>query len=144
MGRIYRIRDTQRFLFLPLLFPVMPLLLQVLHPRWTQALFLLESAFLLFAFWMMFRERELEIGDQEIRIDRGMWMQRIAHEKVYEIVRIRHNVIHLRMEGGRRVLRVAANHAEAAVGDLQRFARQHAIPLVDRRTRRTGSASRGL
>lgn len=144
MGRIYRIRDTQRFLFLPLLFPVMPLLLQMIHPRWTQALFLLESAFLLFAFWMMFRERELEIGDEVIRIDRGIWMQRITHEQVYEIVRVRHNVIHMRKEGGRRVLRVASEQAEAAMGELILFAQRHAIPLVDRRTRRTGSASRGL
>ena len=140
MGRIYRIRDTQRFLFLPLLFPVMPLLLQMLHPRWTQELFLLESAFILFAFWMMFRERELEIGEESIRIDRGIWMQRIAHEKVFEIVRMRHNVIQIRMEGGRRVLRVAADQAEAAMSDLHRFARQHAIPLLDRRKRRAGSA----
>ena len=144
MGRIYRIRDTQRFLFLPLLFPVMPMLVQMIHPRWTQVLFLVESAFVLFAFWMMFRERELEIESETIRIDRGFWMQRISHEKMYEIVLVRQNVIHLRMDGGRRVLRVAVEQAEDAVAELERFAWRHAIPLVDRRRKRTGSASRGV
>lgn len=135
MSRIYRIHDTQRFIFLALLFPLMPLLLAVIHPSWTSYLFACELCFVVFTFWMLWRPRELEVGDTAIRIDRHRWQQLFSHEDIYEITFTRNHGIHLRLDSRTRYIRVTALDYERAIQAMYNFAWRHAIPVHDKRPR---------
>jgi hypothetical protein len=137
MSRIYKIRDTQRFIFLTLLYPLMPLLLVVLHPTWTSYLYALGIFFIGFTFWMLFRTRELEVTDEAIRIDRGALEQQLSHEEIYEIFLTRGNSVQIRFDGRIRYIRITDRDYEPAIHALHQFAWRHAIPFTDKRPRRT-------
>ncbi|TCP52369.1 hypothetical protein EV586_11146 [Tumebacillus sp. BK434] len=136
MARIYRIRDTQRFIFLPLLFPLIPLLLQWMRPGNAWVFVAVVAVYVLFTFRVLFQIRELEVGEEEIRIDRGRWQQVFSHEQIYEIFLTKNNVVQLRVGEHNRYLRVYAADYWEAMSALQRFAWRHAIPLTDKRPRR--------
>jgi hypothetical protein len=138
VDRIYKIRDTQRFIFLVLLFPLMPLLLVMIHPTWTSWLYAFAICFVLFTFWLMFRTRELEVTEAAIRIDRGYFEQQLSHEEIYEIFLTRGNGIQFRFDGRTRYIRVTQTDYEPAIQALHHFAWRHAIPFTDRRQKTSG------
>jgi hypothetical protein len=133
MARIYRIRDTQRFLFLPLLFPLIPLLLQWMSPSWTPVFWAAVALYVGFTFRVLFHIRELEIGDDEIRIGRGRWKQVLPHEEIYEIFLVKNQVVQFRAGGHNRYIRIQTDDYGEALAALQQFAWRHAIPVTDRR-----------
>jgi Ca2+/Na+ antiporter len=135
VARIYKIRDTQRFIFLALLFPLMPLLLVVIHPTWTSWLSAFAICFVLFTFWLLYRTRELEVAEERIRIGRGTFEQQLSHEEIYEIFLTRGNGIQFRYDGRTRYIRVMGPDYEPAIQALHQFAWRHAIPFTDRRPR---------
>lgn len=136
MAHVYRIRDTQRFMVLPLLFPLMPLLLQIISPAYTPWLYAAEVIFVVLTFWMLFRAREMEIGYDNIRIDSGNWAQLFSHEQILEIVLLKNDSVQIRMSGRNRYVRVLRGDYEAAVRSLQTFTWRHAIPFSDKRSRK--------
>lgn len=133
MAHVYRIRDTQRFIVLPLLFPLMPLLLQIIRPAFAPLLYAVEAVFVVFTCWALFRTREMEIGYENIRIDSSNWAQIFSHEQILEIVLMKNNSIQIRMSGRHRYVRVMRGDYEAAVHALQMFTWRHAIPFSDKR-----------
>lgn len=133
MAQVYRIRDTQRFIVLPLLFPLMPLLMQMIRPAFAPLLYAAEALFVICTFWALFRTRELEIGYDSIRIDSGNWAQLFSHEQILEIVLQKNNSIQIRISGRNRYVRVMQSDYEAAVHGLQMFTWRHAIPFSDKR-----------
>jgi hypothetical protein len=137
MNRKYRIRDTQRFIALPLLLPLVPLLLQAIHPAWTNALFFLEAFVIVLAFWMLFRPRQLIVCDDKILIDSGIWKQELSHEQIYEFIFIKNNIVRIRLEGHTRSLRILAPDHALAIAALHAFAWRHAIPLTHKPADRT-------
>jgi ferric-dicitrate binding protein FerR (iron transport regulator) len=136
MSRIYRVRDVQRSVYLLLLCPLIPLLLQLLHPSWALAVFGGVGAFLALSAMMLFQQRELEVAADFIRIDSGRRAQILDHADIYEIDLNKGNAVELRLEGRRRRVRVAPEDGEAAAAALAAFANRHMIPFNDRRGRR--------
>ncbi|ASS76768.1 hypothetical protein CIG75_18700 [Tumebacillus algifaecis] len=142
MARIYRIRDTQRFLFLPLLFPLIPLLLQWMRPGNAVVLFGVVTIYVLFTFRMLFLRRELEIGEQEIRIDSGRWKQVYSHEQIYEIFLSKNQVVQMRIGERNRYIRILTPDYWDAMNAIQHFAWRHAIPVTDKRPKQLSGRRR--
>lgn len=136
MSRIYRVRDAQRFVFFFLLCPLIPLLLQLLHPSWTLALLGGVGAFLAFLAISLFSQREFEVAIEYIRIDSGPRAQMIFHAEIEEILLNKGNYVEFRLEGRRRRVRLAPEDCTSAAAALTAFARRHAIPLSDSRRKK--------
>lgn len=143
MARTYRIRDTQRFLFLALLFPLMPLLLAVIHPSWTPYLFACEVCFVVFTFWMLLRTRDLTIDDDAVRLGRGYWQQIYSPDDLHDITLTPHQGIVFRTDNRPRYIRIMPPDAEQAVQAMLFFASRHQIPVHDKRTRRDFGKGKG-
>jgi len=117
------------------LFPILPLLTQLLHSSWTTVLLAAELCFVGLTFALLFRTRDLEIGDATIAIDAGRQQQVYGHEEIYEIVLLRRGGVALRTTASVRYVQVRAGDHQAAAEDLLAFARRHEIPVQDRRPR---------
>ncbi|PWK09669.1 hypothetical protein [Tumebacillus permanentifrigoris] len=135
MTRTFRIRDPQRYLFLSLLFPLVPMTLAIIQPAWTFNLIVLITFFLVLMFRTVLRTREFAVGDQHLRIDRGRFQQRYHHEEIYEFFLVKNNALVIRLEQRNRVIRLHVDDYAAALRALEEFSRRHAIPLTDRRPR---------
>ncbi|KEO81537.1 hypothetical protein [Tumebacillus flagellatus] len=136
MMRTFRIRDTQRFLFLTLLFPLIPMLLAMIQPAWTFNLIVLIAFLVVLMFRTVMKTREFAVGREQIRIDRGVWEQTYGHEQIYEFFLIKNNGLAIRLEQRHRVVRLHVDDADAALRAIREFADRHAIPLTDRRPMR--------
>jgi hypothetical protein len=135
MMRTFRIRDPQRYLFLSLLFPLIPMTLAIIQPAWTFNLIVLIAFFLVLMFRTVLRTREFTVGEDTLRIDRGRLAQRYSHEEIYEFFLVKNNALVIRLEQRNRILRLHIDDYDAALRALEEFARRHAIPLTDRRPR---------
>lgn len=145
MVRTFRIRDTQRFLFLTLLFPLIPMLLAVIQPAWTFQLLVLILFCLVLLFRAVLQTRECFVGEQMLCIDRGFWEQRYSHEDIHELCLIKNNGLLIQLEQRQRIVRMHVDDIPQALLYLQQFAARHDIPLSDKRARpRTGGFSRPL
>lgn len=133
MMRIYRFRDTQRFIFLLLLFPLVPLLIEWLRPKWAPLVLAGVALYVGYTFWMLFRLRDLEILEAEIRIDSGRWQQVLSPADIAEISLVKHQGMQFRIGEQNRMIRLLASDYREAVTALEQFARRHAIPLTDKR-----------
>ncbi|MBL0389231.1 hypothetical protein JJB07_21800 [Tumebacillus sp. ITR2] len=135
MTRTFRIRDTQRFLFLTLLFPLIPMLLAVIQPAWTFNLIVLIIFLVVLMFRTALRTREFAVGRDVIRIDRGLLEQSYSHEQIYEFFLIKNNGLALRLEQRHRIVRLHIDDYDMAVRAIEEYANRHAIPMTDRRPR---------
>jgi hypothetical protein len=133
MTRVYRIRDTQRYVFLFLLFPVVPLFLQIIRPSWTLPLLLLCGGFFALFCFVLLHRRGLMIGHDHIRIGSGRFTQEVSHEILQEILFVRHRNVLLRLDGRTRYFRVTPDDYDDVIAALRSFAWRNAIPLGDKR-----------